>query len=58
MLNAWRCRRYAIGLAAAAGLAVIGVIAITMSGPVHEPEPVALAVSDNPTVSHLLKQFS
>jgi hypothetical protein len=37
------CRRYAMGLAAAAGLALIGVVAIAMSGEKHEP--VALAVS-------------
>lgn len=43
------CRRYALGLAAAAGLAVIGVVAIAMSG--DKNESVALAVS--PSRPHL-----
>jgi hypothetical protein len=30
------CRRYAIGLAAAAGLALVGVVALTMSAQTHE----------------------
>ena len=37
------CRRYALGLAVAAGLAVIGVVAIAMSG--ESQEPTTLAVS-------------
>ena len=30
------CRRYAIGLAAAAGLALVGVVALTLSSQTHE----------------------